>query len=322
MRNRKYFLDINDLQYKQIRLPWNRWLLRVLLWLAGSVTVAIIYGTVFENIYGSPKERMLNQKIENLRLQYALAGKELDNSYRIIESLRMSDEIRYRPILEMDSIPGSIRNPGFGGVDRFRDLDGFPTSAMMKTTRIRIEELKNMVNVQDESFKTVKEKEAEWERMLEYVPWISPVSVNFKRGDGLKFREIHPVLGTPQWHYGQDFNTPYGTGIYATGAGRIIEAGWSSGGFGNYVVLDHGYYGYRSTYGHLSSIKVSKGEDVKRGDLIGLSGSSGTSSGPHLHYQIDQYGQHKNPLYFFNDDMTEEEYFDMIQKLTSSFKLR
>jgi len=108
--------------------------------------------------------------------------------------------------------------------------------------------------------------------------------------------------------------------VYATGSGTVIDAGWN-GGFGNCVVIDHGY-GFRTTYGHLSSIKVSKGLNVKRGDLIGLSGSTGTSSGPHLHYQIDLFGQHKNPLYYFNNDLSEDEYFDMIQTLTSHSSLR
>jgi murein DD-endopeptidase MepM/ murein hydrolase activator NlpD len=238
-----------------------------------------------------------------------------------MNSLRMSDEVRYRPVFEMDSLPGSFRNPGFGGIDRLRYLNGYLNSDIMKSTRTRIEELKNMINVQDVSFKAIEERRIEWERMYEYLPMISPVDVTIKLGDGLKFREVHPVTGNPQWHYGQDFNAPYGTDVYATGAGKVIEAGWNSGGFGNYVRIDHGY-GYQTIYGHLSSIKVTKGMNVKRGDLIGLTGSSGTSSGPHLHYQIDQYGQHKNPLYYFNDDLTEEEYFDMIRMLTSSTKFR
>ena len=150
---------------------------------------------------------------------------------------------------------------------------------------------------------------------------ISPVSVDWRLGDGYKFREIHPVLGTPRMHYGQDFSVPYGTEVYATGDGKVMESGWNTGGFGNYVVIDHGY-GLRSTYGHLSEIKVPKGMNVKRGDLIGLSGSTGTSSGPHLHYQIDQFGQHKNPINFFNNDISSEEYNEMIQTLGTRSKFR
>ena len=321
MRNRKYFLDTNDLQYKQVRLSLRRKVLRVFVFITVSVAVTIVYGTIFEKLFGSPKDKILTQEIDNLKLQYTLAGKELDNAYDIMNSLKMSDEVRYRTILEMDSIPGSLRKPGFGGIDRFRELDGYFNSEIMKSAWSRIEEMKNMVNVQDESFVAIEEKRAEWERMYEYLPMISPVDVTIRLGDGLKFREIHPVHGNPQWHFGQDFEAPYGTEVYATGAGTVIDAGWNTGGFGNHVRIDHGY-GYQTIYGHLSSIKVSKGMLIKRGDLVGLTGSSGTSSGPHLHYQIDQYGQHRNPLYYFNNDLTQEEYFDMIQLLTSSTKFR
>jgi murein DD-endopeptidase MepM/ murein hydrolase activator NlpD len=321
IRNKKYFLDHNELQYRQVKLPWYKKLIKLFFWLAITIAITVIYGTIFEHFFGSPKEELLNQQIDNLKFQYKLAEKKLDDDFMKMNSLKMSDEIRYRPILEMDSVPESYRNPGYGGIDRFRNLDGYINSGLMKSTRTRIEELKNMINVQDVSFAAIEEKRVEWERMYEYLPMISPVDVTIPLGDGLKFREVHPVTGNPQWHHGQDFSTPYGTEVFATGAGKVIEAGWNRGGFGNFVRIDHGY-GYQTIYGHLSSIKVTRGMNVKRGDLIGLTGSSGTSSGPHLHYQIDQYGKHKNPLYYFNDDLTEEEYFDMIQMLTSSTKLR
>lgn len=316
---KRYYLDLNDLQYKQLRLPWKKKLLKILLWFAGSVIITIIYSMIFQNYFGSPKEKIMKQEVSELKFKYSLVNKEIGNTLGIIQSLKMSDEVRYRPILAMESIPESFRNPGFGGVDRFRDLNGYPSSALMKSTRIRIEEMKNMVDVQKASFKAIIEKEAEWSRMYEYLPLICPVSVTIRRGDGLKFREVHPVLGTSQWHHGQDFSAPYGTEVYATGNGKVIESGWNKGGFGNYVVIDHGY-GYQTTYGHLSNIKVTIGQDVKRGDMIGLTGSSGVSSGPHLHYQIDFYGRHQNPLHFFNDDLTEDEYFEMISLLTSSKK--
>jgi murein DD-endopeptidase MepM/ murein hydrolase activator NlpD len=319
MIKKKYYLDLNDLQYKQLRLPWKKKLLKFLLWFAVTVVITIIYSAIFQSYYGSPKQKVLSQQISDLKFRYSLANKELDNTMAMIKDLKMSDEVRYRPILAMENVPESFRNPGFGGVDRFRDLNGYPTSELMRSTRTRIEEMKNMVEVQQTSFKEIVEKESEWSRMYNYLPLICPVSVKIRRGDGLKFREVHPVLGTSQWHHGQDFYAPYGTEVYATGNGKVIESGWNNGGFGNYVVVDHGY-GYQSTYGHLSDIKVTRGAVVKRGDLVGLTGSSGISSGPHLHYQIDFYGQHQNPLNFFNDDLSPDEYFEMISLLTSSKK--
>jgi len=320
MFKKKYFLDLTDLQFKQVRLPLKSKLSRFFLWFLASVAITIFYTTVFSDLFGSSKERLLVQDIENLKLKFSILGMSMDNSLRVLNDLKLSDDNRYRPVLEMDSIPSSVRKMGYGGTDRYDDLEGYDNSRLMVTMRKKVNEIKNMTSVQYESFKSVEEKKDEWEREMEYLPMISPVNVIYRLGDGVKFREVHPVLGTPQWHHGQDFSTPYGTQVYATGSGKVIEAGWK-GGLGNCIVIDHGY-GYQSTYGHLSNMKVTVGLNVKRGDLIGLTGSTGTSTGPHLHYQIDLYGQYKNPLYFFNNDLTEDEYFEMIQTLSAKSKYR
>jgi murein DD-endopeptidase MepM/ murein hydrolase activator NlpD len=321
LRNRKYVLDSSDLQYKQVRLHWKLKLLHIFLWLAGSIIVATLYGTIFENMFGSPKERLLSQQVENLKLQYSLIGRELNNSLESLKSFRLSDDKRYRPILDMDSVPESYRKAGFGGVDRYRDLAGYANSGILIAYRLKIDEIKSMATIQKESFESVAEMSAEWKREIDHFPGISPVSVKFGLGDGYKFRAIHPVLGTPRMHNGQDFEVPYGTEVYATGDGSVIESGWNSGGFGNCIVIDHGY-GFQTVYGHLSDIKVVKGMNIKRGDLIGISGSTGLSSGPHLHYQVEQFGEHKNPINFFNNDVNSEEYTEMIQAFESKSKLR
>ena len=320
-RNRKYVLDLSDLQFKQVRLPWKKKLMNILLWFAGSVIVASLYGTFFENVFGSPKEKLLTQQVENLKLQYSLIGRELDNSLASLNSLRLSDDRRYRPILDMDSVPESYRRAGVGGVDRYSDLAGYQNSELLIAYKSKIDEIKSMSTIQSESFKTISERSVEWKREIDHFPGISPVSVKFRLGDGIKWRTVHPVLGTSRMHNGQDFDVPYGTDVYATGDGTVIESGWNSGGFGNYIVIDHGY-GFQTVYGHLSNIKVTKGLNVKRGDLIGVSGNSGLSSGPHLHYQIEQFGTHKNPINFFNNDVNSEEYDEMIQAFESKSKLR
>jgi murein DD-endopeptidase MepM/ murein hydrolase activator NlpD len=321
LRTRKYVLDLSDLQYKQVRWHWKKKLLHIILWFAGSVLVATVYGTFIENTIGSPKEKLLSQQVENLKLQYTLVGRELDNSIAVLNSLRLSDDRRYRPILDMDSVPESYRKAGFGGVDRYIDLKGYMNSDLLIEYKSKIEEIKVRATVQKESFSSIAEMSSEWKREMDHFPGISPVSVNFRLGDGYKWRTIHPVLGTPRMHNGQDFEVPYGTEVYATGDGSVIESGWNSGGFGNCIVIDHGY-GLQTVYGHLSDIKVITGQNVKRGDLIGISGSSGLSSGPHLHYQVEQFGAHKNPVNFFNNDVNAEEYSDMIQAFESKSKLR
>lgn len=321
-RKRKYILDLHDLQFKQVKLPWKEIVLRSVVLFALSIVVAIFYGTVFENLFGSPKEKLLSQQIENIKLQISLVDRQLNNSLASIADLRQSDDRRYRPILDMENIPESYRQAGYGGVDRFTDLTGYQNSDILIGVRSRIEEVKNLANIQKESFNAVAERAEDWKREMEHQPVISPVDVKFRLGDGFHFRDVHPVSGAARMHWGQDFPVPPGTNVYATGDGKIIESGWvGANGFGNIIVIDHGY-GLQSTYGHLSKINVALGQNVKRGDLIGLSGNTGLSSGPHLHYQIEQFGQHKNPVNFFNNDLTDEEYTEMIQAFESKSDFR
>ena len=320
-RNRKYFLDPTDLQFKQVKVAWRYKVLRFFFWLAGSVLVSILYFKIVEANFGSPKEKHLTQEIDALKLKYSILDRKFVDSYNSLNYLRQSDEIRFRPVLNMDSVPLSYRNPGFGGVDRYREFTGFEYGPLMADSRQTLDILKNMSNVQAESFRAISERKDEWIRENEHLPRICPVDVIYPRGDGLKFRLEHPVLGTARWHNGQDFRTPFGTDVHATGAGKVITTGYLSSGFGNYVVIDHGY-GFSTIYGHLSKIEVTEGMNVKRGDLIGLSGDSGTSTGPHLHYQIDFNGNHKNPLEFFADDLTPEEYREMILTLSSKSRFR
>ena len=321
MRHRKYILDPSDLQYKLIRLPWKQKLFRAFLWFAVSIGVSFVYLTVFENNFGSPKGKKLTQDIEKIKLMYSMLDRKYENGFKTINYLRLSDDERYRPILDMDSLPESYRKPGYGGVDRYRDLEGLSTSSLLISAHQKLDELNNMAKVQDESFKSIDERSIEQKREMDHMPWMSPVNVKFRLGDPYQFRQIHPILGTPRMHWGQDFCVPYGTDIYATGDGIVIESGWNSGGFGNCVVIDHGY-GLQTTYGHLTEIRVVKGLNVKRGDVIGLSGSTGLSNGPHLHYQIDKFGQHVNPIYYFNNDLTSDQYNEMIQAFASKSKFR
>jgi hypothetical protein len=320
MLKREYFLDSSDLQFKRIRLPWKSKLIRSILWTVAAIAVTLLYTTLYNSMFGSVKENNLSHEVENIKLRYSIMRMKINNTLKVLDDLELSDGNCYRPVLEMDSVPASVRKMGTGGVNRYEELDGYDNTSLMILVRKQIDEIKNRVTMQYESFRSIEEQKNEWKREMEYLPMISPVNVIYRLGDGFKFREKHPVFGTPQWHHGQDFSAPYGTEVFATGSGKVIEADWN-GGLGNCIVIDHGY-GYRSTYGHLSNMKVMVGQNVKRGDLIGLTGSTGTSTGPHLHYQIDLYGQFKNPLYFFNDDLTEDEYFEMIQTLTSQSRLR
>jgi murein DD-endopeptidase MepM/ murein hydrolase activator NlpD len=320
MRNRKYVLDLTDLQYKRVKKHWKEHLLHGFVWFAGSLVVAFIYALIFQSLFGSPRERILSQQIEDIKLEYSLMGRQLDNSLSTLKDLQISDDQSYRPILDMDSVSESYRTGGYGGVDRYSDLKGYMNSNLLIDYRSKIEKIKNLAEVQKESFTSVAVRSAEWRRELDHLPVIYPVDVKFALGDGFHWRKVHPVLGTSRMHPGQDIPVPPGTRVYATGDGKVITSGWISG-FGNCVVIDHGY-GLQTTYGHLSRINVVPGMNVKRGDFLALSGNTGISTGPHLHYQIDKFGKHVNPINFFNNDLDVDEYNEMIQAFESDSKFR
>jgi murein DD-endopeptidase MepM/ murein hydrolase activator NlpD len=315
LKRRKYVFDAANLQYLQHKRKPGEKLLRFTLWFSLSVLLTLFYSFVFHRIVGSPKQELLEKRIDEVKLSYSLLERKIDVSSALIADLRASDNYAYRPVLDLELIPENISEGGSGGTFKFGDLTGYMNSDMMISVRSKFEDLRTETNIQYNSLTELTEKAADWKEMWAHLPYIRPVNVTMRLGDGLKFRDVHPVLGSPRWHFGQDFRCPVGTEVYATGAGVVYFAGNEHDGFGNKVVIDHGY-GYRTIYGHLSEWKVKRGDKVNRGDLIAISGNTGVTTGPHLHYQIDLFGEHVNPLWYFSDNLTEEEYFRMLDYLT------
>jgi murein DD-endopeptidase MepM/ murein hydrolase activator NlpD len=315
LRRKNYVFDTDNLQFMQHRRNWGEKLVRFSVWIALSVVATLFYSVIFHHLFGSPKEELLRQRVDELRLSFTLLDKQIDHSSQIVADMRSSDNASYRAVLDMPLIPSDISEGGAGGTNRVTDLSGYMNSEMMMKVRSKFEDLRTQTNIQYNSLTELTGRAEEWKEMWAHLPYIRPVNVTMLLGDGMKFREKHPVLGSPRWHFGQDFRCPEGTEVHATGAGIIAFAGNQHDGFGIKVVIDHGY-GYRTIYGHLSEYNVRRGQKVSRGDFIGLSGNTGTSTGPHLHYQIDLFGEHVNPLWYFEDGMTEEEYFMMIDFLS------
>ena len=317
IRRGKYVFDPNRLQFKKIKRTISQKVRTMGAIFILSIGLAIGYGFLFNHFLGSPKEKRLNEKIEGYKLQLAFANKAMDESMEILENIILDDETIFRPVLEMEELPESFRNPGVGGVERYSELNGYSTSYLMKETRGKADRLKNMLKAQESSFDEIVEKEEQREDILLHTPSISPVMVTIKKGDGLMLRQVHPVLGVTQYHNGLDFRAPIGTEVYAPADGQVILVG-RNGGYGMCVIIDHGY-GYKTIYGHLSSYNVSVGQNVKRGDLICWTGNTGVSTGPHLHYEIRQYDVVKNPVLYMHDNLSVDEYREMIAKFSRSY---
>jgi len=228
--------------------------------------------------------------------------------------LQSSDE-SYRNILDLTYLDYNSYDRTDKDYEEFNDF-AYPEIIipMYKT----YDTIMYLVEKLETSFYELNTETQNWIHRIDHLPYISPVNIAIRRGEGIKFREVHPILGYPTWHHGQDFSAPLGTPVHATGAGKIIYIGYDKG-FGNFVKIDHGY-GFQTIYGHLSKFNVKVGQDVKRGDIIAYSGNTGYSTGPHLHYEIHLYGRYQNPLHFFGDNLSEDEYIAMIDTLNQLLK--
>ena len=268
------------------------------------------------NFFDSPKEKMLKRELDKLKLQYELMDKSLNQISAVLENIKDRDDNIYRVIFEAEPIPNSIRKAGIGGVNRYKDLEGYDNSEILLSTVKKVDQISKQLYIQSKSFDEVIEMAQRKSDMMASIPAIQPVkNKELKRIASGYGRRIDPYYKKLKFHYGVDFSAPKGTPIYATGDGRVAKTKRSRRGFGNHIVIDHGY-GYESLYAHMTKYTVRKGQKVKRGDVIGYVGSTGKSTAPHLHYEVHKDGKKINPAYYFHNDLSPEE-FDRMLELSS-----
>lgn len=313
MPNSRYKFNPESLSFDRIRLSVGAMLLRGLAYLVGSLIIAFIYYVIFAIFVDSPKERALMREIEQLTLQYDLIHREMDNIEKVIDHLQETDDNLYRTIFEAEPIPESLREGGVGGINRYKELEGYDNSEVVIETTAKLDRIRKKIYVQSKSFDDLITLAMRKEEMLRSIPAIMPISnkdlTRTASGFGLR---IHPIYKIIKFHAGMDFTAPTGTDIYATGDGNIAAVISSKRGLGNHVIIDHGF-GYSSIYAHLESFNVRRGQKVKRGDVIGFVGSTGTSVAPHLHYEIKLNGVNVDPVNYYFNDLSPEEYERMIE---------
>jgi murein DD-endopeptidase MepM/ murein hydrolase activator NlpD len=257
---------------------------------------------------GSPKERVLQREIDQYELQFQIANDRLDQMQKLMDELADKDDNIYRVIFEADPIPRSIRQAGYGGVDRYAKLEGYSNSELLIQTARKLDNIASQVYVQSKSFDEVFEMARNKEKMLASIPAIQPVSnVDLKRLSSYYGYRPDPIYKVKKFHAGVDFSAPKGTPIYATGEGVVVKTKRSRRGYGNTIEIDHGY-GYKTFYAHINEIKVKRGEKVKRGQIIATVGNTGKSTAPHLHYEVRKNNHTVNPIYYFFNDLTPDEY--------------
>jgi murein DD-endopeptidase MepM/ murein hydrolase activator NlpD len=236
-----------------------------------------------------------------------------DQISAVLKDIQERDNTIYRVIFEADPIPSTVREAGYGGVDRYKALRDYYNSEILTNITKKVDQLSKQLYVQSKSFDEVWDLVKNKATMLSSIPAIQPVAnKNLSRvASGYGWR-IHPIYKTEKMHTGMDFTAPVGTEIFATGNGTVSKVEMDGRGYGNNVMINHGY-GYETLYGHMSKIIVRSGQKIKRGDLIGYVGNSGTSTGPHLHYEVRKNGNPVNPVNFYYNDLSPEEYQHMLE---------
>ncbi|WP_031425855.1 M23 family metallopeptidase [Flavimarina sp. Hel_I_48] len=311
----KYYYDEETLSYKKIGNRKRKKFGITVLFIVGAFLAGFILLVVYLNIpyLVTPREKALQRELQNTKIQYDVLDKKMDQVETVLADIEDRDNNIYRVYFEANPIPQAQRKAGFGGVNRYKDLEGYDNSEMIVESNRRLDILTKELVVQSKSLDEIALLATEKEKLLVAIPAIQPVAnKDLKRvasGYGLR---TDPFTKERKMHWGMDFSAPRGTPIYATGNGTVTRADDNSSGYGNHVRIDHGY-GYTSLYGHMYKFNVRRGQKVNRGDLIGFVGSTGRSEGPHVHYEIYKDGERINPINFYYGNLTPEE-FNVILK--------
>ena len=311
----KYKFNPETLSYDKVTVSILMKLKRLFTYLFSAIGLAILIAILFLQYYESPRMRALSKENQRLQTQYELLYKDLGTLEKVLDDIQQRDDNLYRVIFEADPIPSSIRKAGFGGTNKYSQLESFSNSELVIKTAQKLDVLSKQAYIQSKSYDEVLKMALNKEKMLTSVPAIMPVANKdlTRTASGFAFR-MHPIYKIWKFHEGQDFTAPTGTEIYATGDGVVEEASGnnrSRSGYGQCLVIDHGF-GYKTLYAHLSRFKAKEGQTVKRGDVIGYVGNTGSSVGPHLHYEVHKDGKAVDPTFFFYKDLTPEEYEKMI----------
>ena len=306
----KYYYDADTLSYRKIDVKKSDYYKKTVFGILAVLLTAFIGFIIFSQFIMSPNERAINRENENLQLNLDLFSKRIAESSAVLNQLQERDNHIYRMYFEANPIPNEQRKAGFGGVNRYKSLEGYDNSKMIKQLTKDIDILSKQLVIQSKSLDEIVILAKEKEKMLAAIPAILPVKlVDLTRmASGYKWR-MHPILKIRKFHKGMDFTAPMGTPIYASGNGKVIRSSRSAT-YGKVVYIDHGY-GYRTIYAHMSKIKAKRGQNVKRGDLIGYVGNTGRSVSAHLHYEVHKNGKALNPINFYYGDLTPEEFAAM-----------
>ena len=318
MKKIKYYYNTHSLRYEKLETPFRVKLLRVFAFVATAiVTSAIISYFAFQFI-GSPGEKILKAQNDRLKTNYENLSDEVKSLEQQMAELEKRDNTVYRSIFEAKPIPDSIRVKAMEKEKEIAKVARMEDYEVVASIQKTLTTLANRIAAQKNSYVELAGLMKNKEKILAATPAIQPVSnkeLN-RIASGFGYR-IDPVYKTVKMHAGLDFAAPQGTPIYATANGRVKIAGNSSGGYGVHVVIDHGY-GYETLYGHMVRVKSRPGQNVTRGEIIGYVGTTGKSTGPHCHYEVHKNGNKIDPIYFFYNDLSPQQFDELLKRAQAS----
>jgi murein DD-endopeptidase MepM/ murein hydrolase activator NlpD len=306
----KYYYDSENLAYRKIKTKKRTKFAYVALFLVASGLFGFLCFVVLLNtpFFETPKDRLLTREIENFKLQYKILNRKMDQIDEVLENIEDRDNNIYRTYFNTSGIPDEQRKAGFGGVNRYATLEGYNNSDLVINTSKRVDVISKQLAIQSKSLDEILKLAKEKNKLLSAIPAIQPVrNENLKQiASGFGYRS-DPFTKVRKFHQGMDFSARTGTPIFATGDGVVARADNTASGYGNHIVIRHGF-GYETLYGHLSKFNCRAGQSVKRGDIIGYVGSTGRSEAPHLHYEVRKGGEVVNPINFYYGNISAAEY--------------
>lgn len=319
MPKSQYRFDPESVRFEKEGSPLRKRILFMLSFVITALFTGFLAFWLFSRFVDSPKERELQHENEALKANYELMDRKLDNINAILKDLQNRDDNLYRFLLSSDPLPQEIRNSGLGGINKYKYLEQLPEATIVKNTAEHLDKMLKKVYVQSKSLDEIEELANRRKMMLTSIPAIMPIRKELLRtppsGFGLR---LHPIYGIYKKHTGMDFSVPSGSDIFATGDGVVTKVRKKRTGYGIHVMIKHNYGGYETLYAHMIRAKAKVGDKVKRGDVIGYVGSTGTSTAPHVHYEVRKNGKILNPINFYFNDLSPEEYEKIIHETNSS----
>lgn len=320
MSKTKFRYNPKTLSYEKVKRSTGERILRGFIFIAPTIVLSLVFAFFIAYRIDSPKEKALQKELLELKGEFNNIQTRLELVDRVTEVIKQRDEELYRTALGANEFPEELRLMGVGGSDAYNSYKKMSNSELLIQSVSKLDEVERKLHAQSISFKELVALAKERENRLASLPAIQPVNNKdlTRMASGYGWR-IDPVYGTRKMHWGADFSAETGTDVYATGKGVVEETRVNSWGYGKEIVIDHGF-GYKTRYAHLSSFLVKRGDVVDRGDLIGLVGNTGKSTGAHLHYEVEKDGQKVNPIDYFHSDLTPEQYEKIVEISKNAMK--